>query len=60
MTNFKIHTLEMNSNDLSRAHFEQLLASLCQKHEGSLRLLGLGVRLREPDGSAQLDLLGVS
>ena len=57
MANFKIHTLEMNSMDLSRAHFEQLLTKLCQKHEGAIRLLGVGVRLREPDEVAQLDLL---
>lgn len=57
MANFKIHTLEMNSMDLSRAHFAQLLANLCQKHEGAFRLLGVGVRLREPDEAGQLDLL---
>lgn len=60
MANFKIHTLEMNSNDLSRPHFEQQLASLCQKHVGAIRLLGVGVRLREPDGATQLDLLSTS
>ena len=46
--------------DLSRPHFEQLLASLCQKHVGAIRLLGVGVRLREPDGATQLDLLSTS
>ena len=45
--------------DLSCTHFEQLLANLCQKHEGAFRLLGVGVRLREPDEVVQLDLLDV-
>ena len=59
MADFKIHTLEVNDPDVGSAHFQQLLKRIVQQHPGAIRLLGLGVRLREPEHSQQLNLLNI-
>lgn len=57
LADFKVRTVEHNALHIEREQFQELLQTICQRNPQPIRLLGLGIRLREPGDEMQMELL---
>jgi DNA polymerase-4 len=57
LSDFKVKSIEQNALNVDITQFANLLKVLFAKHSQDIRLLGIGVRLKEPSPSTQLTLI---
>ena len=57
LSNFKVKSIEQNTLTADKTQFANQLKALLAKHDQAIRLLGIGVRLKEPSPSRQLTLI---
>ncbi|TDR27742.1 DNA polymerase IV [Hydromonas duriensis] len=57
LANFRVRSVEQNALNLNRETIHSLLKAACERHHEPIRLLGVGIRLRESNAGGQIDFL---
>ena len=57
LANFQIKSIEHNASHIGFEQFSELLKTACMRHQEPIRLLGIGIRLRESVNPLQMDWL---